>query len=150
MSETYKAAEVDSVIQDLTEVTEMLLSENVKLAELNSELQTRLHSKSAEADKVILEKVAAAKQQLFPTSEVLEYTTKLAKAGFLREPAEVADAITRSPGQLLKLASRILELSMPAPITGKGVGDPRSGGQSKSASRTSRELEEDGWLAAIN
>jgi regulator of replication initiation timing len=151
MDQFYKQAEVDVIIRDLTEITEDLLNENVKLAQRNEELQKQLQSKSAETDKVVLEKVAKSQQQMFPPEEVRAYMQKLAQAGFLtRDPETVAEYVNKDPGQLLKVASRVAELSAATPVTGQGVQDPRGDGQSKSASRTTRELEDDGWLDIVN
>jgi hypothetical protein len=150
MEPHYDRAEVDGIIQNLTEIAESLLQENVKLATLNQELQDQIHSKSADTEKVVLEKVAQAREQMFPPEKVREYVQKLARAGFLtRDPETVAAYVNEDPGNLLKVASRVAEISAAAPVTGQGVRDPRGGGQPKSASRTSRELEEDGWLDIV-
>lgn len=144
---TYKQADVDQIIQQSTGVIQTLLEENVKLAEEREALQQKLVDKSAEAERVELEKVAAESRPAFTAEEVGEFVQTLKSAGFLARESDartVEEQVGKDHRQLLKLAQHVVTLSAPSPQTGRGLDKHASiGGQASSGKPT--DWEADGW-----
>lgn len=135
---TYPAAEVDPLIQDLTSQLEaaLLVAQDAteKLAAVRAE------------QKVMLEKVASLKPQtlsLDPTliDQALGTLEDLA----IMDPRgreKIAADLTADPNNALRLLERVVNLSAEAPQQGRGV--PKNASAFNSASGES-ESDPDGW-----
>jgi len=159
METTYKQAEVDALLKDTTPVIQELMEECIKLADENKDLHARLEAqatkmaeKQAESEKVVLEKVAQARNGIFDVREIRDLVDGMKLAGYIVKEEDAKDvmrAISADPGQLLKVAAAILELSTPAPISGQGVNKTAGHANHGSNQGLSSEWVEDGWLDII-
>lgn len=159
METTYKKAEVDKLIQDTTPVIQELMEECIKLADENQGLKAKLAAqltdmseKQAESDKVVLEKVAKARSEVFDIREVRDLVDNMKNAGYIvkeEDAKDVMNAINTNPGQLLKVAANILKLSTPAPISGQGVNKTAGHASRKGTAGLSPEWDLDGWADIV-
>lgn len=146
MPQSYPAEQVNEIIRETTDALEAALETNVKLARDNEALQARL--KKAEADKVILEKVASA--PVFAREGIDKLTRSMYANGFLdneEDAVKYASELEKNPARLLDITSSIIEISAAMPTSGTGV--EKQGSSSDGKSKTLRELEEDGFLAVL-
>lgn len=146
MSKTYPADQVDEILRETTEALEASLMTNVKLARDNETLETRL--KKAEADRVVLEKVASA--PALPLDGIQGFSHSLFVNGFLRsEEAAVkyAAELEKNPAFLLDIASSLVKISTAVPTSGNGV--EKKGSSAPVKSKNLRELEEDGFTEVL-
>lgn len=131
-------AQACSTLGQALEVCEGLEQEKAALAKQVGELQTKL----AQADKVILEKVAQEKRASRPALDsavVQETLNKLVDLSLIdrRETEKLATFLGQDPNSALRLVQRVATLSVPSHSEGRGV--------DKSASHISPAADPDGW-----
>lgn len=137
MNPVYPAAEVDALLENSTASIEQLMG----AVQQRDEEITRL--KSANSELVRLQKVAADGAATAPDSRLIDKVVdQLVSDNYISsdDRAKMACEL-QNPDHILKLASRVIELSSVSPVQGRGI--------PKSASTGSRQLpdgwEEDGW-----
>jgi len=138
----YNKDEVDALIKEAMTVIEELTEANLSLSDNNKDLQKKLSEKSANQDKVVLEKVASP---IYPAEDVQEFIDMLVNVHMLdeKDSVKVASTLEKDPGQLLKLAQRVVTLSI-TPSTGRGV--TKTAYDRAESSQTS---DPDGWWDAV-
>jgi len=129
--DTYKKAEVDPILQETMEATQVLLEDNQKQAQEIEAHKARIlelekASNVSEESKINLEKVAGTDGPKLDMSLVNNLVDQLADLGFVETSKsareELINHIKEDPStHALKLASRVIKLSSPAPDSGFGV-----------------------------
>jgi len=115
-----------------------LLEETIATAKSAVEERDRLKSALAEKERIILEKVASAAPRA-TRGEIAGLVGMLIEKGAARKEDEaglVAD-FEAHPDNILKLASQLAKISIPAPSNGQGI--------AKEASTSSTSETDDGW-----
>lgn len=128
-TETYKKADVDPIIRESMEVTQALLADNQKQAKAIEQQAARIVELEKEAgteSKVELEKVAGDGYGDIDPNLVNSLVDQLVDLGFVENNKsareELIDHIKEDPAaHAVKLASRVITLSAPAPDSGYGV-----------------------------
>ena len=127
-TDTYKKAEVDPILQETMEATQALLADNQKQAQEIEGYKAKiaeLQKAAGEESQVNLEKVAGDGSKVDSTL-VDSLVGQLVDMGFVEGTKsareELVDHIKADPAtHALKLASRVITLSAPAPDSGFGV-----------------------------
>lgn len=138
MSEpTYNVAEINPLIDEMLATVEEAIKA-AQTAETNLATVTadrdKLANELREKQQVILEKVASDVRHQPNTELISGVVTSLVDRGLIKaaDAQEFTRELTKSPDGALKLASRLITLSAPAPGTGRGIPKIASEEQPKS------------------
>jgi len=130
--------EFATILYDSLALTDRALGACAQLEATNDGLR----AKTAEQERVILEKVAASAQALDPA--LIESTLKSLEAMSLMDPADhqkLAADLSNNPNAALHLAQRLVTLSVPAHQEGSAI--------EKSAGTMGTAVDPDGWHLCV-
>ena len=137
MNDTFAKEASDAIDSALSTIDALV----AQLAAAESAKQELL-AKQADADKIILQKVASAKQNIFNQDELQGVMDKLSSLGVIPAgyQSKVANQLQNDPGSALDFISRITDSLVSAPQEGFGI--RRSDAQEG-------QVDPDGWGAYI-
>lgn len=121
---TYNAAEINPLIDEMLETVDLAITA-AKQASASLEVVTAERDKLAadlrQKQTVILEKVASDAQP--SATLVADVVTAMIDRSLIKaaDAQEFTRELTKHPDNALKLASRLITLSAPAPATGSGI-----------------------------
>ena len=139
MNPVYPAADVDALLDQSTASIEQLM---VAVQQRDEEI-SRL--KSANAEAVRLQKVASASDATIPDNRLIDKVVDQLVADSyiaIEDRAKMAHEL-QSPDNILKLASRVLEISSATPSQGRGI--PKSASMGGSGRQLPDDWAADGW-----
>ena len=139
MLSTDKPEQLENIVKESMEIITTLTEHNMSLNKANADLRSTLAEKAAAPERVVIEKVAAELDK----EDLQDFLDNLVNTNMLEsgDVTKVASAIEKDPGQLIKIAQRILSISLQSPNTGYGV-DPAVYNRSTKSANTS---DPDGW-----
>jgi hypothetical protein len=132
-------AEFATALYDSLALTERALGACARLEDDNSALR----AKTAEQERVILEKVAASKAPVLDPN-LIDATLDALTSMSLMDPADhqkLAADLSSDPNAALRLAQRLVTLSVPAHQEGSAI--------DKSAGLTGADVDPDGWHLCV-
>lgn len=143
MLNTDKPEEIEDIVKESMEIITTLTEENMSLKQANKDLRSKLAEKAAAPERVVIEKVAAEVDE----DELQGLLDNLVNTNMLSvgDSVKVASAVKKDPGQLIKIAQRILTISQQSPNTGYGV-NPAAYNRSSASSTPS---DPDGWWDVV-
>jgi hypothetical protein len=134
--------EIAPVIDQMIEFMESALTEKQSDSTKLQELTTNLKKAKEDQDKVILEKVAAAKAEFFNTEKMNQALSKLEGMGIVDETnrEKMARRIKDDPNSVFLFMVKMAESLMSVPGEGRGI-------DKHSVETSDPDEDPDGWLA---
>lgn len=145
MSETNEAVAVLPVLDEVIGFMEQALKEGNDHQATITQLKAGLAKLQADQDRIVLEKVAAAKATFFDKAALDMALGKLEGMGIIDSTSheKLGRRIEEDPNLVLPLLTKVAETLMSAPGEGSGIEKDASGGSLLDTS----DADPDGWKA---